>query len=523
MGEITVEVLALVNWVSCNGGFCISNSEKDATIKLLEKSKDKAIQEGVKRFEKLSGWPTFSLNPIEAYRGKLKQICIMKRGTPVDKDYEEETAANHLKEQLVLGDLIWLRQGESSWWPAQIVDENAVSYRNKPRNRSARDVLVRLYGSYYWSAIVILDLQFIKQSNGSHAEIFRKALEQCCNADDHCLSFHMNAMIETPSHQASQIKQSRLESHRLRFRFILWRKGAVELLLKNSGLQDAEDSISKGNGFENQESEAIPRDGTQAKGKAVCAGQNNESRAGFRSNKYGNDALKSEDCRTTIKQSQVKNGNLISEKSLDKKIDKRTRSGMSKEGQENLKAKSPRSVSSQVNMKNGNLHSKGAQEEVEGEKQIQNGARKKLKLDRSSIARVSRKRVEPTKQSHTGKSGIPSRKAQEVAKRKDTEEDKLKKQVGSAGKSPKKSLAVSWTKENGASLLSESVKANQAELQKKLQQDDANLVKASPEEFPEPSPRRIRVMQNLGLVAPSGSPFDRIGQGSRLRPKGRPK
>ncbi|KAK6940242.1 PWWP domain [Dillenia turbinata] len=434
----------------------------------------------------------------------------MKRATPVGKEYKEETTENHLKEQLILGDLIWVRQGGRTWWPALLVDENAVSSCNKPRNRSAGDVLVRLYGSYNYMYVNPTKCRsefekFLKRSNCSHAEIFRKALEQ--------------KLRRTKQHRSSNQDSSPTE---------------------NSGLQDVEESISKGNGIENQESEASPKNGTRAKSKAVSAGQINESKAAFHSKKNENDALKSEgrlqnnDKNFLVRvsprrlqgaglpQSQVKNGSLISEKSQDKKINKRKRSGTSKNngGQENLKTKSPRL---QVNVESGNPHSEVAQEEVEDEKQIKNGARKKLKPDRSNIARASPKRVEATRQSHTAKNGISSRKAQEVVKRKDTEEDKMKKQVGSAGKSPKKSLAVRRTKENGSSLLSESVKPNRAKIRKKLQQVDANWVKASPGKFPEPSPRRIKVMQNLGLVAPSGSPFNRTGQGSHLQHKVRRK
>ncbi|CAL5331486.1 unnamed protein product [Camellia sinensis] len=44
--------------------------------------------------------------------------------------------------EFVLGDLIWVRLRGSSWWPAQVVDDNTVSQRDKPINRSVGEVHV---------------------------------------------------------------------------------------------------------------------------------------------------------------------------------------------------------------------------------------------------------------------------------------------------------------------------------------------------------------------------------------------
>ncbi|KAL7176575.1 hypothetical protein ACSBR2_029998 [Camellia fascicularis] len=61
-----------------------------------------------------------------------------------DKGHGDEAAAAQLNE-FVLGDLIWVRLRSSSWWPTQVVDDNTVSQRDKPINRSVGEVLVRLW------------------------------------------------------------------------------------------------------------------------------------------------------------------------------------------------------------------------------------------------------------------------------------------------------------------------------------------------------------------------------------------
>ncbi|XP_052191518.1 uncharacterized protein LOC127800760 isoform X2 [Diospyros lotus] len=78
----------------------------------------------------------------------MKSTHLSSNGSSADKGDGREAAVNQLSEEVVLGDLIWVRIHGSSWWPAQVADDNTVSQKIKPRDRSAGDVLVRLYGSY---------------------------------------------------------------------------------------------------------------------------------------------------------------------------------------------------------------------------------------------------------------------------------------------------------------------------------------------------------------------------------------
>ncbi|XP_028100908.1 uncharacterized protein LOC114300220 isoform X3 [Camellia sinensis] len=113
----------------------------------------------------------------------MKSTCISGNTSNADKGDEDEAAVKHLSEEVVLGDLIWVRLRGSSWWPAQVVDENTVTRRNKPRNGSVGKVLVRLYGSYKYMYVDPMTCRsgfenILKENNGNYREILEKTLEQ---------------------------------------------------------------------------------------------------------------------------------------------------------------------------------------------------------------------------------------------------------------------------------------------------------------------------------------------------------
>ncbi|KAF5188576.1 DNA (Cytosine-5)-methyltransferase [Thalictrum thalictroides] len=86
-------------------------------------------------------------------------------------------------QQLMVGDLFWVRVSSHSWWPSQVVDEKCVSNVVKPKKRSANDVLVRLYGNYRYMFVDPAKYRsefnrILKQNNGNCREIFLKYLEQ---------------------------------------------------------------------------------------------------------------------------------------------------------------------------------------------------------------------------------------------------------------------------------------------------------------------------------------------------------
>ncbi|KAL9252408.1 hypothetical protein AKJ16_DCAP00645 [Drosera capensis] len=95
---------------------------------------------------------------------------------------EVATAAQQFTAGLKPGDALWVKHRATSWWPAQVADENTFSRSNKPRKRTSTSVLVRLYGTYehlYVDAMKCLaDFEDIsKQHDGDARKIFQKALE----------------------------------------------------------------------------------------------------------------------------------------------------------------------------------------------------------------------------------------------------------------------------------------------------------------------------------------------------------
>ncbi|KAF5765623.1 putative PWWP domain-containing protein [Helianthus annuus] len=97
----------------------------------------------------------------------------------------ENKAANvQTSKGVNIGELLWVKLNETSWWPAQIVDENLVSSVNKPSSKgSSSDLLVRLYGSYIYKYVDIhtSSAEFktmIIKNNFNYHDIVKKSIEQ---------------------------------------------------------------------------------------------------------------------------------------------------------------------------------------------------------------------------------------------------------------------------------------------------------------------------------------------------------
>ncbi|GLJ40221.1 hypothetical protein SUGI_0825410 [Cryptomeria japonica] len=82
---------------------------------------------------------------------------------------------------LALGQLLWVRGFKCSWWPAQVVDEKNISENIIVNDRIEGGVLVRFYGSYTYAWVdPFADLCKFRESfieNGSdHVKAFQKSL-----------------------------------------------------------------------------------------------------------------------------------------------------------------------------------------------------------------------------------------------------------------------------------------------------------------------------------------------------------
>ncbi|XP_074279425.1 uncharacterized protein LOC141604816 [Silene latifolia] len=113
----------------------------------------------------------------------MKRKALANGESHAEENGTNGALANPSNAEVGPGDVIWVKHQGGSWWPAQIVDEKAVSNRNKPRRKRSEDVLVRLYGSYEYlfvdpvANLVEFD-KVLKRHKGSHKEIIQEALRQ---------------------------------------------------------------------------------------------------------------------------------------------------------------------------------------------------------------------------------------------------------------------------------------------------------------------------------------------------------
>ncbi|XP_074379687.1 uncharacterized protein LOC141720904 [Apium graveolens] len=109
----------------------------------------------------------------------MGSICI----EDIEKNSTEDDAKNHLPKETAPGDVIWVKLGESSWWPAQVSDEDSISGSCNPIKKADGEVLVRLYGSYKYLYVdpVTSHSEFVRilqQSNGKYDDIMMKTLKK---------------------------------------------------------------------------------------------------------------------------------------------------------------------------------------------------------------------------------------------------------------------------------------------------------------------------------------------------------
>ncbi|KAM0948980.1 putative DNA (cytosine-5-)-methyltransferase [Dioscorea sansibarensis] len=79
------------------------------------------------------------------------------------------------------GDTLWTKVNGCSWWPAQVVNDKSISHKYK--RRAEGEVLVRLYGTYEYVYVdpVKSHSEFankLKQENSNNREVLQKALEE---------------------------------------------------------------------------------------------------------------------------------------------------------------------------------------------------------------------------------------------------------------------------------------------------------------------------------------------------------
>ncbi|XP_043710156.1 nipped-B-like protein [Telopea speciosissima] len=413
----------------------------------------------------------------------MKSKRLVGIGDNVGRVCGEESRVNQLRGDLMLGDVIWVKINGCSWWPGQVFDENNVSDTLKPQNRVVGEVLVRLYGSYEYLYVDSTKCRaefenILKENNGSYSETFGKALEQelsCIKSAKKLKKGGSEPRGKPPRLEASKVEK--LKQHRTR------------------RTQEADGPIVV---------RTSPR--------------------------------RQHDIKMSLK--RVKRGELVSRKAGEEASENNT----TKQDpvQEKLKAKSPISAKSsprrqQDNSRPGKRVKSGELVKKAGEESKKNGtskqklAQKKLKPNSPNSARSSpRRQHDNSRTKKRVKSGeLVSRKAREEASKNDTPKQKLVQKKlksnsqNSARGSPRRQPDNSRTRKRVRSgeLLSQKAGEGASEngtpepdlVQKKQRPNSPNSVLKKSGQSQDLSERRTRVMLNLGLIAPCGSPFHRNG------------
>ncbi|KAL4556478.1 hypothetical protein LXL04_039133 [Taraxacum kok-saghyz] len=113
--------------------------------------------------------------------------------------------------EVIIGDILWVKLHEASWWPAQVVDEKLVSSGNKPSSKGSNsDVLVRVYGSYIYKYVDVSRSRdefkkILEENNYNRDDIMMKSLEKDLSA----LNANSSRKRQRSKSKASEASQNR--------------------------------------------------------------------------------------------------------------------------------------------------------------------------------------------------------------------------------------------------------------------------------------------------------------------------
>ncbi|KAK1287525.1 hypothetical protein QJS10_CPB19g01522 [Acorus calamus] len=100
----------------------------------------------------------------------------------IDGGEDTNSGSCHLNHNIMLGDLLWVRISDCSWWPAQIMNTD-ISGNDKSNKNIEGKAMVRLYGSYHYLFVDPENCRsefenVLKENNCSYKLILEKALEK---------------------------------------------------------------------------------------------------------------------------------------------------------------------------------------------------------------------------------------------------------------------------------------------------------------------------------------------------------
>ncbi|KAJ4965184.1 hypothetical protein NE237_017033 [Protea cynaroides] len=466
----------------------------------------------------------------------MKSKRLMGVRNNASKVCGEEPRVDQLTGELMLGDVIWVKINGCTWWPGQVVDENNVSDCLKPQNRVAGEVLVRLYGSYEYLYVDSMKWRaefenILKQNNGSYSEVFQKALEQDLSSIKSAQKLKRRSSEPKGKPRLEACIGEKLKQHGTRRTQEADRPSVVRASpRRQQNIKTSQKRVKSGE-------LAITKAGEEAS-------ENDTPKQNLvqkKLNKARSSPRREQDNSRTWK--RVKSGDLVSRKAEKEasKIDTpRLAQKKLKENSPNSARSSPRRQAAKAKSSPRKHANRRNPEKVKSEELVsrklgveasKNDASKKKhvqKKAREESARGSPRRQQDNSRTRKRvRSGeLISRKAGEEALENDTPKQVVQKKLksnnpDSARCSPRRQQDSSRPQKRVKSRKLISKKAGegaskidtpkQDPVQKKLRPNSPNSVFSASGISPDLSERRTRVMQNLGLIAPCGSPFQRNG------------
>ncbi|KAK1263215.1 hypothetical protein QJS04_geneDACA011971 [Acorus gramineus] len=100
----------------------------------------------------------------------------------IDGGEDTNSGSCHLNHNIMLGDLLWVKINDCSWWPAQIMNTD-ISGSDRSNKNIEGKAMVRLYGSYHYLVVDPENCRaefenVLKENNCSYKLILEKALEK---------------------------------------------------------------------------------------------------------------------------------------------------------------------------------------------------------------------------------------------------------------------------------------------------------------------------------------------------------
>ncbi|KAG9450814.1 hypothetical protein H6P81_010779 [Aristolochia fimbriata] len=384
-------------------------------------------------------------------------------GSASDYKISGKCGDNQMRHKPAVGNILWVRMPDFSWWPAQVVGCNYKIGNYKSKRRKEGEVLARLYGSselwYVDPAKCHSDFQnALKQNNLSFREIFQKSLEQGTSQSGFiscskrvARGFKEQTRFENPE---DEVKENMLKQKR--------KENAISQKIDSSGRQKAAEQTR----FENPEDEVKENMLKQKRKENVISQKMDSSRR----------RKAAEQTRFEIPEDEVKE-NTLKQKRKENVISQKMDSSGRRKAAEQARFENPKDEVKE------NILKQKRKENVISQKMDSSGRRKAAEQTRFEN---SKDEVKENMLKQKWKEDVISQNMDSSGRRKASNTQRVTKKTISEGVRMKSNKDAHRT-------------------------DDLDYRLHSPKDSPNSSLRPKKMMQKLGLIAPRGSPFCKNG------------